>query len=360
MKHTTFSPTPLLVFLLPLVWASNTYGLSCIDGGGNSWPDFSTLVATLCSGEQQGVWSTSAGDAGDGGVAYSVECALIQEGPPPSPSGNNAVLTCTYSDLYVDANSIESNDQDAGNTDAASCNPINLITGNKYKIHTDISNTDGNDSLMRPEFVRTYNSLRDRTGPQVIGHNWTHNYQRSIKLKEPLNTGENVSIISAGGNSDPLQSSVYNTPEATLSATGSAACLNGFNDLVNNYNAGLIGDEFKKIAAGTAVWSGSECEVHSGGKYLATLPLRAHTADYTGSFVVPDFFNEARIIRPDGKEYVFTKDPSYQILSTQEAWNSQTPQSTASLLQTSIDGAIENYIFTDENDIKETYDSTLR
>jgi RHS repeat-associated protein len=111
---------------------------------------------------------------------------------------------------------------------------------------------------------------------------------------------------------------------------------------------------------GTPQWNGTACEVLQNGKYVTTIPVRAH---YEGEQHIPQADQQVRLIRPDGNEYEFHKD----YIAGSVIWMAETPGTSISLDQVvtylpsaanpDVEERVITYLFTDENNIRETYSS---
>ncbi|MGD8583524.1 MAG: DUF6531 domain-containing protein, partial [Gammaproteobacteria bacterium] len=263
-------------------------------------------------------------------------------------------FVCQADEFFADISEPVNNDQGGSdNALACSANPINLVNGNKYKIHTDIESTLIGIAPSGPQLIRYYNSFYAKPDHNVIGKNWRHSYQKYLMSGPNISLNNNVSVASSGLSTNPLQSQIYNTMQE--------ACLQGYNQLVsNNQNTAT---ELSRVLNGIPEWNGTSCEVHGNGKYITTIPVSAH---YEGEPQIPEANQKIRLIRPDGNEYEFHKE----YIAGSIIWKAVTPATSISLDQViaylpsvenpDIEERVITYVFTDENNTRETYSSEGR
>ena len=267
--------------------------------------------------------------------------------------------SCTSDEFFNDFSNTNQNAQNEGPADNSSCNPINLISGNKYKIHTDIDTSDAaqgvSPGIHKPAFTRIYNSFAYKAVDNVIGLNWRHTYQRSLEVIIPLKPAVNIIRATGGASSSPYQSSIYSTAQS--------ACVDGFNEVIaNSTNNTSLFVPLRRVTSGTASWNGTECQVSdSSGKYVASMSISSHQDTVSDDAAL---HTRIRVQRFDGKEIAFIK----KLASSRAIWEPQSPNVRAMLEQSSTDvvqpdGSTQfviTYVLTDENDIKETYNGNGR
>lgn len=253
---------------------------------------------------------------------------------------------CRPDEHFVDLSDLDQDAQNEGEAAACTANPINLISGNKYKIHTDINHSDTNQNTFKPEFTRVYNSLSYSSTDNAIGLNWRHNYQRSLKIITPLNPATHINSLS--------QSSIYSSLQT--------ACTEGFNEVTaNQAEDGSSLSALKHVLGGTAVWTGKDCIVRdANNKYITTIPLLFPQNTTTNNTILS---YKIRALRSDGKEVLFKKivaelygAPTWELQSSKlqyklEQFSNDIEQPDGNSLR------VITYALTDENNIKETYDS---
>ncbi|MDX1404619.1 MAG: RHS repeat-associated core domain-containing protein [Woeseiaceae bacterium] len=196
-------------------------------------------------------------------------------------------------------------------------NPCDTKTGNKYQVESDYSTTaDGGLS-----FTRYYNSKGPYKSASGMGVGWRHSYSRSLDERPDKNR---LPIFPAPAN----RSRSYPTPDD--------ACIFGWEDLRNTVWGG-------DLAGATASFAGGNlCEISLAGNTVAYFPIR--DAKATGSLTPPAQIRT--ITRPNGAVFQFQ-------LSGTEWLNLLNPA-----LRLEQSGG--NWIFTDTNDTRETYDALGR
>ncbi len=173
-KHSSVIILKTILFIVFLFGfqISNSYAyLSCVGSGsgiGAQGESIETVVETNCLGEiLQGCSGrlASFSFSGYGPATARVEARGYCEAicPKGNVGGPSLVawqfdVICNITDMkyYIYPNEQKSNDNRKGKDEKTTCNPINLITGNKFKIHTDISSTITGSTLHKPKFTRTY------------------------------------------------------------------------------------------------------------------------------------------------------------------------------------------------------------
>ncbi|MDJ0941077.1 MAG: DUF6531 domain-containing protein, partial [Woeseiaceae bacterium] len=196
-------------------------------------------------------------------------------------------------------------------------NPCNPIDGNKRQSEIDFAPT----AEGAPGFVRIYNSLGSYRSSGDLGAGWRHNYSRALD-EEPdkYPTGRFMVLAS--------MSRSYQTP--------SDACSQGWDDVKANVWKG-------ELSSTTATFAGGDvCKITSGGDTVAYMPVRA-SGGWTG-FAGPTTVHT--VSRPDGRVYRF------ELVGAN--WESVLDGSV------SLEAAGSNWVFTDENDTRETFDASGR
>ena len=255
---------------------------------------------------------------------------------------------------FMDARGFNADDQ--GKTEPSSCNPINLINGNKYKIYTDID-SEAPSGLSRPGFTRYYNS-QSTASHSTIGDKWSHSYDRRIGRQDALRQALNVGYDSSGAQTDAYQSSIYSTKQE--------ACETGLAE-VQTQAQGLAPGPFKNLKAflnATAQWVNNECRIYVNGRFMAVFPIRSHgifrTSDYGWDHYL-DFH------RPDGKIVKFHKTVTYGWYTHAVEWETEwasgyrleqidvTPPPSGGMNYTQL-----HYLLTTPDGVVETYDTAGR
>jgi RHS repeat-associated protein len=153
---------------------------------------------------------------------------------------------------FVDPNAMKEKSGCDGK--AASGNPCNPLTGNKYQIENDTAG-DGANAL---RFTRYYNSL-PTGGNQQPGRYWQHSYSASLTPEYQYMLGDH----------DP------DSGASSLHTTRQAACEQGWNEIkanVTRFDAALL----------TAVWEGEFCQLYNGQTRVATLPVYTDNSNLGG------------------------------------------------------------------------------
>lgn len=265
--------------------------------------------------------------------------------------------SCRATEFYADYSDPDIEDQTNGKSCPSSNNPINLISGNKYKIHTDIKSHLGETLLTRPGFTRIYNSQVFKHNDNVIGQNWRHSYQRSLHSQDSFNSGVNQRELTDGVSYKVTESSVYSSEYA--------ACVEGFQEYKDRMDeSGAVKDILQQ---GTVRWEMQACRVYIGGRYIATIPIRSHASGSSGEFQPPVAIHAIRLNRENGRVYHFVKD---YVNQGSTLWKSSDPDMKHHLEQIILDDLSEDEInspyfqamrvssqfrFTDENNVVETY-----
>ncbi|MEE4161740.1 MAG: DUF6531 domain-containing protein, partial [Woeseiaceae bacterium] len=194
-------------------------------------------------------------------------------------------------------------------------NPCNPADGNKFQVEVDaVMPGDGGLS-----FTRYYNSSGPYRTWGTLGPGWRHTYSRAIDERP-----------------DRRPAVEFTTPanESSSYTSASDACTGGWDDIKSTLYGG-------DLSSATATFSGGNvCKIQSGGSTVAIIPVRVR--HQWSSFVAPS--NIKTVTRPNGTEIVFELVSGNWVAEMNPA---------VSLVQS---GPV--WIFTDENDTKETYDSS--
>ena len=254
---------------------------------------------------------------------------------------------------FMDARSFENEDQ--GKAKVCSRNPINLINGNKYKIYTDIASGMGS-GINRPGFTRYYNSQSSKK-KSTIGNKWTHSYDYRMQRQDALKTGDNINVSSGGSESDVFQSSIYPSRQA--------ACESGITELRAQAQS-LEPGPFQNLQAFTnavAEWVNEECRISVDGRYRANFSIFTHSIhqEFDSSWD-----NSLHFYRPDGNVIRFNKTITGSVPNIVTAWNEVIDAGyqldeidvTQAPVSNGVVAYQVNYILTDPDNVKETYDHT--
>ena len=195
-------------------------------------------------------------------------------------------------------------------------NPCDPASGNKFQTVRDVSmQADGG-----LEFVRYYNSMGPYRSWAALAPGWRHTYSRAINERPDIRP--KVLVASA-------------SESATYTATADA-CADGWDDI----KATAFGGE---LSAATATFAGGNiCKIQSGGNTVAIVPVRVRHQWF--SYAAPA--NLKTVTRPNGGAIVFELIGGNWVAELNP---------TASLEQVG-----SNWVFTDQNDTKETYNSSGR
>lgn len=267
--------------------------------------------------------------------------------------------SCRATEFYADYSDPDIEDQTNGKSCPSSNNPINLISGNKYKIHTDIKHHLSEALMTRPGFTRIYNSQVFNHTDNIIGKNWRHSYQRSLHTQDSFNSGVNQRELTGGASYKVTESSVYSSEYA--------ACVEGFQEYKDRMDeSGAVKDILQQ---GTVRWEMQACRVYIGGRYIATIPIRSHDSGSSGEVQSPVAIHAIRLNRENGRVYHFVKD---YVNQGSTLWKSSDPDLKHHLEQVVLDDLSEDEInspyfqamrvssqfrFTDENNVVETYNN---
>ena len=341
------------VFLLLLAYSVNGFaGIEC----GNS-----RYQATIYGSFEDASEAACSHQSGTTGIDYiehysdsiaNVHCESCFDGTC-KPWGGWTV-SCSGTEYYADYSDLDIEDQTNGKSYPSSCNPINLITGNKYKIHTDVETNLNGGFLARPAFTRTYNSQLFSVQENRIGYNWRHTYQQSIKLESSMNSATNLSYDTGGAQYNPYQTSIYSTQRA--------ACTEGFNEYLSNSasSSSVFGIALENA---TVRWEMQACRVYIGGRYIVTIPIRNHNVGVD----LPVKQYAIKIQRSNGRVLHFVKD-----LNSQNSllWKSADPDLNHNLEQMLLDDLSDDdlespyfqsmtfnsvFKYIDEHNVVETY-----
>ncbi len=368
-KYLSAKKLLLTVFLFSFQ-ISNSYAyLSCVGSGsgfGTQGESVEAVVETNCLGEiLQGCTGRLAGFSfsGYGPATARVEARGYCEAmcPKDNVGGPGLVawqfdVICNITDLryYIDANEQISNDNRKGDDDTTTCNPINLITGNKFKIHTDVSSVIAGSTLQKPEFTRTYNSSLAENITFLSNKNWTHTYQRKIEFANSYNQGINYAdkLSAPADINKNLQSTTYSSQQQ--------ACESGYADIQSKSLPSS-----SRLLNGNAVFIKQKCIIQDiNGHYIAEIPIKsAASSDFIPSKSIHKYLT---LYRPDGNVQTFIFENTAEPLATQEAYNATSPGSTTQIIKymdnsltdvAAYSDRILNYKYTDESGIIETYNS---
>lgn len=286
-------------------------------------------------------------------------CSAYNEQGHYFPENSWDAIACRATEFYADFSDLDIEDQTNGKSCPSSNNPINLISGNKYKIHTDIPSNLHQSMLSRPGFTRTYNSQVFRHDNNLIGNNWRHSYQRSLQFQDSFNSGVNQGEHTGGESLRLTESSVYSSEYY--------ACIDGFQEYKSRINSSAIGKNILKN--GTVRWEREACRVYIGGRYIATIPIRSHVSGSPGEYQPPVAIHAIRLNREDGRSYHFVKDYGSQ---GSIVWKPSDPGMKHQLEQVILDDLTEDelespyfqsmqvesqFIYTTEDNIVETYNN---
>ena len=316
------------------------------------------LGCALTSGKARiaGVSFTSPGTA-------SVACESYDASTAQWSWWREASIAAEPDDLgfFMDAGEFENEDQGESCSGSQqpinSQHPINLINGNKYKIYTDISNTIPS-GISRPGFTRYYNS-QSTLASSSIGNKWTHSYERRMLRNDALRTGDNVYVSSAGKESDPFQSSLYSTMQA--------ACESGISEITDQ-SSGLGPGPFQNLQAfksAEAQWVNDECRIFVDGRYRANYSISNHGIYQELGSKWDDYL---RFYRPDGNVIKFQKTYSGtgqdMVTAWEEVLGAGFELDEIDVTPTPVENEVViyriNYVLTDPNNVKETYDYSGR
>ena len=144
-----------------------------------SYPDPATAAMTCTNPPRSHIFERLSFLSNNTDVSY--QFSLYCSNNPDTRNGyTDSYITCTVvGDSYYANGEFPDRDNNDDTDDTSVCTPgpIDIISGNKYKRHTDISS---NSNLQQPLFSRLYNS-QSNNRETVIGKNWLHSYQRSLK-----------------------------------------------------------------------------------------------------------------------------------------------------------------------------------
>jgi len=208
--------------------------------------------------------------------------------------------TTTGNTYFADLNDINDDGNTSGSQNTSSCNPINLITGNKYKIHTDITSIIEGSSIHKPEFTRIYNSSatinkKRQSDLNLYNNGWSNNYQKKIEFIRPARSAVNyIGRTDAPGNIDvSLQSIKY--------ASRQLACEKGVREVVANTTSPFS----PRVLSGTPVYKNNQCYlVDEYGRFITKIPIKSNvTVGLSNNVSIPF---ELNIFRPDGNVLVFS------------------------------------------------------
>jgi RHS repeat-associated protein len=344
----------MFILLALLGFAIVNAGTKCTTSktGATIWPSIGAAADRLC--DHQNFITRISEITYGGGNSAQVTCdGMGTEEDPANHWSRNTVLggtvICTGGEYYADASNLDLDDDGEGNSCPKSPNPINLITGNKFKIHTDVSGNIENSSLSRPQFIRTYNSHLMKQSGHNIGQNWRHSYNRSLQFQTIFRSGTNLALDTVGQQSDLLQSS------ATY-ITKQQACETGFNEIKLNITSSPTPfSSLYRLINGSAYWVVNRCIIRDARDYyITTIPIKSHTGYNDVSHYSP---YKIKLARPDGNEYTFIQNTTSFIGATFIAEASGL-KGVLKKITTNVPNYVSTYEYTDINDIIETYDDT--
>ncbi|KPJ92849.1 MAG: hypothetical protein AMJ55_09145 [Gammaproteobacteria bacterium SG8_15] len=198
-------------------------------------------------------------------------------------------------------------------------NPINTFGGNKYQHETDVDRL----GMSGIAFTRHYNRFQTLDG--AFGASWYHNYQNNL-VPDPIRTYKQHK------SDDPQNSGTYKER--------ADACLQGWPQIrpwIDELPAGNI----------VARYEYGQCRLYVDNHYWRSLPIFDNNS---ASVAYANQTNQNllawKVQRHDGRVYRFQQ--------VNDVWVS--PSNPAVKLQETPTG----FIFTDENDTQETYDTQRR
>lgn len=280
-------------------------------------------------------------------IVGHVYCEWYQNPPLDEWAGGqhiNSYYTCSPDDFYMDLSSLDSDDvffEDESKTcssapsapsapSSSTDNPINLLNGNKYKIHTDVADIVPGSSLKRPGFTRTYNSQSNDGNTNFSGKSWLFNYQSNNEVTDPFKPG--INIFKATGVPYSLQSGTYEGKEA--------ACTLGFN-VLRAQNSETAEGKLRRVFNGVASLENGACIARDqNGQYIAGLPIRVHAPEILPPVVhEPPYWlkQEVTIRRANGQIYRFKKTIS---ASGNTSWNAETQNNPYQLSSTILNSEL--------------------
>lgn len=220
-------------------------------------------------------------------------------------------IDCSPDEYYLDLTEFDTDDK-SGEDEIKSCpasntsGPINLLNGNNYRIHKDVLGVVPGSKLRRPSFTRTYNSQSNNSGPNVIGHNWRHNYQSRIEVFETPRSGINTG--------EPLQSSLHTNKWD--------ACEIGFSQVVAKTVGNNTQSRLTRILAGSVSWENDQCiSRDANGREIAKLQIKIHDPEIQWAqdqFLHSLYVQLLTLHRANGNQYRFRKSVTP---SGTESWN---------------------------------------
>ena len=196
-------------------------------------------------------------------------------------------------------------------------NPCNPSSGNKSQTEVDFS-TPAEGGL---RFYRYYNSLGTYNTAPDMPAGWRHTYSRSIDGKQDVIK----KAVFSSGSSSSRSSFYYSAQEA---------CEDGWDDIKTVAWSGDLSN------ATALLRGGNSCEISSGGIVRAYFAVRSG-GNWVGHIPASDF---KTVIRPNGAAVRF------ELVGG--SWVNHL-DTTKSLVSSG-----SNFIYTDHNDIEETYNSS--
>ena len=366
MKYIILKNIPLLVFFLMSVNVNADQSCSYRRISGTiTYPNFKAAADAACDGQVNYIIYKAANYG-------SAICYDYDEAGNYYPENSHETVSCSADEFYVDLNDLDRTDQSSGQSCPSTENPINILTGNKYKIHSDISRL-GNDHFGFPEFLRTYNSISYNSDSD-IGINWSHSYQQKMIVRDSYNSGVNLNKL-AEELGEPAQITGKAGMQSSVYSGRQTACSEGFNELkirlgkIDGFNSTL-----KLLLSGGAIWEyPGRCNVYVKDRFMLTIPVKGHLNGLGDN--PPLWGDEIKIIRPDGNEIRFNRNYSANKLT--QAWKNTVAGSVDTLIQvpsgelglTEEDLAKKEYLFSkikstweylDKNNIKEVYNDEGR
>jgi len=266
----------------------------------------------------------------------------------PSYAGTFIVSCSAEGPTYfIDINDLDEEKSIYGVQDNSSCNPINLVTGNKYKIHTDISPEIEGSTLQKPAFTRIYNSSVMVNENKPAEKSWTHNYQRKMEFIQHY-----LPAVNYVGRTD-APSNVSANKQSNIYYSKQQACELGFSEIVSK-DTSLS----SRFLSGTPVYIYGRCILRDiNGWYITEIPIKSSVTVSANSGPTRSF--KVKLHRPDGNVYLFSLDgtstPSQQLYTTRSSGiNVKLIKNIDTSIYAFEDNTL-NYIYVDSTDTKEMY-----
>ena len=334
-------------------WRVNAF---LTDQGG--FPDAHSAASVGCaldSGKTRIIYTNFM--SGAGSAAAHIGCESYDATTAEWTWWREAFIAAEPGDLnfFMDAGIPETEGQ--GNSCPSSKNPINLISGNKYKVYTDIESDIGS-GLNRPGFIRYYNSQSAEKN-STIGMNWTHSYDRRMLRMDAIKTRAHLETSTDGTEPSDHQSSVYTTRQD--------ACETGIAD-VRSQAQGLAAGPYRNLKAfleAEARWENDQCRIYVDGRFRAVFPIFLHSGSSDGG---NRWDHLLRFYRPDGQVVSFQRNPGSRPQSAVVTWEELTREGfwleETDVTPAPVPGEVvvyqAHYTLTDPDNIRETYDGSGR